>query len=100
MEMKIIVVIATAVVVIAAGAGVLVWTSTGGEASCDEQGLIEAIEAGIGAAERDGRSQVSLDMPDACDDDDLGAALPAVSRTWHVMPGGVLMREPTHSEPG
>ena len=98
--MRIITVIATAIVIVATVAGVLVWTSSGGEASCDEQGLIDAIEAGIAAAERDGRAQVSVDMPEACDDEDLSAALPAVSRTWHVMPGGVLMREPAHTEPG
>jgi hypothetical protein len=98
--MRILIVVAVAVVIAAVAGAVVVWSGSGGEAACDESRLADAIEASISDAERDGRVQISVDMPDACDDADLETALPAVSRSWHVMPGGVLMREPTHGEPG
>lgn len=97
--MKVIFIVAWAGVAVAVGLGVLVWSASGSDASCDDDRLIAAMRAAIEDAERSGDSQVAVDMPNGCTDDDLAAALPAVTRTWHVMPGGVLMREPTHTGP-
>lgn len=78
-------------------AGIFVWTASGDAARCDDAQLRGVIETGIASAERDGRPQVLLDLPEACDDDDVAYALPAVSRDWHTMPGGTLMRESLHT---
>jgi hypothetical protein len=78
-------------------AAIFVWSATGTAARCEDAQLTDAIATSIAAAERDGSEQVTLDLPEACDDDDVAYALPAVSREWHTMPGGVLMRESTHT---
>jgi hypothetical protein len=98
-EMKVIFMVAWAGVAVAVGLGVLVWTASGSDASCGDDRLIAAMQVAIEEAERSGDSRAAVDMPNGCTDDDLATALPAVTRTWHVMPGGVLMREPTHTGP-
>jgi hypothetical protein len=78
-------------------AGIFVWTASGDAARCDDAQLTDTIATSIASAERDGRPQVTFDLPEACDDDDVAYALPAVSRDWHAMPGGILMREASHT---
>jgi hypothetical protein len=97
--MKILVVIAGAVAIIAVVVGVVAWSASGAEARCDHQALRAAMHERIGVAETRGMTQVHVDMPEACTDDDMADMMPEVSRSWHVMPGGALMRESMHTSP-
>lgn len=94
------VLLAVAVFVVVGGAiaGVLVWTVGGSSDSCDESALIEVMAEGIAEAERNDAIQHHIDLPEGCTDDDMVAAMPSVSRDWHVMPGGDMMRESEHTE--
>ncbi len=79
-------------------AGALIWAgSSGSEASCDRNALADAARDGIAAAERADDQQVTIEMGDGCGDADLEFVLPEVTRDWHVMPGGTLMRASQHS---
>lgn len=86
---------AGALILIAIVTGAFVWAS-GGSASCDEAALESAMRAGIASGERSGAEEVTIEMPSACKDVDLADAMPKVSRTWHAMPGGVMMRQVEH----
>jgi hypothetical protein len=38
-------------------------------------------------------------MPDAtavCRDEEISAAMQEITREWHMMPGGTMMRSPDH----
>lgn len=88
-----------AVVVGAVSIGALAWTS-GGSASCDTAALESAMHDGVARGEHLPQgTEVRITMPDGCGDADMAAAMPAVSRTWHVMPGGAMMRQPQHADP-
>jgi hypothetical protein len=79
--------------------GVVVWNGSGSAAQCDRGQMVTAMHDAIAIAESENRVQVAVDMPKACDDEDMAHALPEVSRSWHTMPGGMLMHEPLHSDP-
>jgi hypothetical protein len=89
--------------VLAVGAAIVVgfvaWNGSGSAAECDRAEMVAALHRAIDDAEHDNRIQVAVDMPRACSDDDMAHALPEVSRAWHIMPGGLLMQEPLHSDP-
>jgi hypothetical protein len=97
--MKVLSIIAVMAVGGAIVIGVVLWNSSGSAAECDRGQMVAAMHDAIAIAEGEGRTQVTVDMPHACDDDDMAHALPEVSRSWHVMPGGGLMHEPLHSDP-
>lgn len=82
----------------AIGAGAFVFAS-GGSASCDEVALTVVMAERIALAEANGATEISVALPSGCADDDMVAAMPAVSREWHAMPGGVMMREGQHAGP-
>lgn len=87
------------VLAVAIGAGALVWMGAGGGgASCDRAALADAARSGIAAADRAREDQVAIGMPSDCDDHDLEIVLPEVTRDWHTMPGGTLMRAARHDE--
>jgi hypothetical protein len=86
---------AGAVILIAVSTGVFVWAS-GGSVSCDEAALESAMRAGIASAERSVAEEVTIEMPSGCKDLDLADAMPRISRAWHAMPGGVMMRQVDH----
>lgn len=86
---------AAALILIALLAGTFVWAS-GGSASCDETALASAMQVGIATAERSGATEVTIAMPSGCKDLHMTDAMPMVSRTWHAMPGGVMMRQVKH----
>jgi hypothetical protein len=94
--MKVIVIVAAVVVIGAVGAGVIAWSSSGSSAHCDQDQLVAAMREAMDEAERGSQVQMPVRMPDACTDDDMAAAMPGVSRSWHPMPGGVMMREQQH----
>ncbi len=86
---------AGALILIALFAGAFVWAS-GGSASCDEAALQSAMRAGIASGERSQAEEFTLEMPSGCKDLDVAEAMPRISRTWHAMPGGVMMRQVEH----
>lgn len=86
---------AGALILIALFAGAFVWAS-GGSAACDVAVLQSAMKAGIATAEQSGATEVTIVMPSGCKDVDLTDAMPKVSRTWHAMPRGVMMRQVEH----
>jgi hypothetical protein len=79
--------------------GALVMSSGSGSTECDTTALAEAMRASIVSADRDGARQIMVDMPAACGNADAAGVLPQVSRSWHVMPGGMMMRELQHAGP-
>lgn len=97
--MKVVLAVAAIVVLGAIAVGVFVWSTSGSAAPCDTDQLATAMRDSIQAAERQGDTQASVNLPEACDEEDMAEAMPAVSRTWHVMPGGMLMRAAEHSDP-
>jgi hypothetical protein len=96
--MKVIAAVAAIVVVGALAVGVVAWNGSGSAAQCDHDQLAAAMHDSIEMAERGSHAQASVNMPDACGDDDMMEAVPGVSRSWHVMPGGTLMRAEHHSD--
>ena len=86
-----------AVVVIGAVTAGLFSFAAGGSAECDEAALAHDMTEAIASAERAGIDQTSVELPAGCSDDDMTAQMPAVSRSWHAMPGGLMMREPVHT---
>ncbi len=87
----------SAVLVIAAVIGMVVFASGGGTASCDRDALAAAVRGGIETAQ-DGDLQFTVPMPDGCEYEDLLMAAQEMTREWHAMPGGVIMREAQHTD--
>lgn len=92
-----------AVAVAAVGAvitvGVVAFGAGDSSASCDSHALEQAMHGGISDAERHGHHDIVIEIPAGCTDADLELTMPRISRDWHVMPGGVLMREGQHTDP-
>lgn len=86
---------AGSLILIALLTGAFVWAS-GGSASCDETALASAMHDGIASAEQSGAIEFTIEMPSGCKDHHMMDAMLAVSRTWHAMPGGLMMREARH----
>jgi hypothetical protein len=88
------------VLIVAVALGVYVWSTAGdAAASCDQAALDQSLRDGIRAAGQQGATQFTLDRPAGCTDTDIEDAVPAVTRTWHAMAGGILMREAAHPAP-
>jgi hypothetical protein len=83
--------------VVAVAVGVVVWAQPGGGGSCDRTLLSTALSDGIQAANQQAKAQFEVARPAACTEDDIASVLPEVTRVWHMMPGGILMREPSHT---
>jgi len=94
--MKVLSIVAVVMVVGAVAVGVVVWNGSGSAAQCNHGQLEAAMHDTIAMAENSGHGQASVNMPEACTDDDVAEAMPGVSRSWHPMPGGTLMRESHH----
>lgn len=94
--MKVLSILAAVAVVGAIAVGVVVWNGSGSAAPCDHDMLAASMQDSIGMAERGGHAQAAVNMPEACTDDDVAEVMPGVSRSWHPMPGGMLMRESQH----
>jgi hypothetical protein len=87
------------VIVVVAGLGLVVWTQSGDSAACDRAQLAQALRDGIQAADQQGKGTFSVERPAACTEQDLSDIVPEVTRSWHMMPGGKMMREAQHTEP-
>lgn len=86
-----------AVLLVAAVVGVVVWAQGGdGGGSCDRASMATQMRDSIAMAEGRGQSTVGMTMPAHCGIDDMSALMPEVSRTWHMMPDGTMMRQPSH----
>ncbi len=79
-----------------AGAGAFIWAQSGDGGSCDRALLAAVLRDGIERADQRGQAQLEIVRPAYCNEDDLAGAVPEVTRSWHMMPGGILMREPSH----
>lgn len=87
------------VLVAALAIGVAVWTGgDGGATACDRTALAQSIREGIAAADRARSDQFEPALPPGCGADDVEPAAREVTRDWHAMPGGIMMREATHTE--
>lgn len=83
--------------VVAAAVGALIWAQKGDGGSCDRALLAAVLGDGINQADQRGQAQFEIVRPASCDEDDLAGVAPEVTRIWHMMPGGIMMREPSHT---
>lgn len=83
--------------VAAAGVGAFIWEQSGDGGSCDRALLAAVLGDGIHQADQRGQAQFDVVRPAYCNEDDLAGVVPEVTRSWHMMPGGILMREPSHT---
>lgn len=84
------------VLVLAIGVAAVSWTRGGG-ASCDRTALAATLRPEVQAAEAAGVEEFVVTMPEGCKDADLQSVVPEVTRSWHAMPGGSMMRAPSHA---
>lgn len=84
------------ILAIGASVGAIIWSQCDDKATCDRGMLSAVLNDGIVRAEQAGQVQFDVVRPPGCTDADLADVLPAVTRSWHTMPGGVIMREPSH----
>lgn len=89
--------VVTLAVAVAIGGVVLTQPADG--STCDRAAVASVLRDGIAQADTRGRAQVDVVAPEHCTDADLEGTLPGITREWHFMPGGILMREPSHAVP-
>jgi hypothetical protein len=83
--------------VIAASVGAIVWAQKGDGGTCDRALLAAVLSDGVQNANQRGAAQFDVVRPAPCSEADLASVLPEVTRSWHMMPGGTMMREPSHN---
>jgi hypothetical protein len=82
----------------AVGGGVAVWSASGDNgASCDRIALTQSITDGMRRAEADEAVQFMPDATAGCHYEEMSAAAQEITREWHMMPGGMMMRSPGHT---
>jgi hypothetical protein len=88
------------VIAVAAVAGV-VWVRSGDTSAvaCDHAALVASMHAAISAAEHDGAESAVPRHVEGCTPDDMMQSMMEVSRSWHVMPDGTIMRAGRHRDP-
>jgi len=91
-------VVGAAALAVAVAVGAVVWTHQSAGGSCDRALLSAALADGIRAADQQAKSQFEPARPVNCTEDDLTSVLLEVTRNWHTMPGGILMREASHTD--
>ena len=85
--------------VVAAAVGAVVWAQSGdGGGTCDRTAMAAQMRDTMSMAEQQGRSMANMPMPTHCNAGDMAAMMPEVSRTWHMMPDGTMMKQPSHSD--
>lgn len=81
----------------AVGGGMAVWVAGGDEgARCDRVALAQSISDGVRRADAAGAAQFMPDATAGCRDEEMLAAIQEITRAWHMMPGGMMMRSPDH----
>ena len=83
--------------VIAASVGAIVWAQKGDGGTCDRSTLAAVLGDAVQQADQRGQMQFDVVRPAHCGEGDLASVLPEVTRAWHMMPGGTMMREPSHT---
>ena len=83
--------------VLAIGIAALLWPRGGSAAPCNRTAFAQSLREQVQRAEAQQVAQFRASMPAACHDADMAAIMPEVTRNWHAMPGGTMMREPAHS---
>jgi len=96
---RIIAVVAAVALGGAATAGFVAFATGGGATRCDTDELAAAMHAAIARGDHAGAAQVPVELPAGCDADDMMALAPSVTRSWHVMPDGTMMRAAEHTNP-
>ena len=86
-------IIAVSVLVVGVAVGAAVWAQNSDAETCDGAALDMALADGMHAADASGKAQFDIDRPAHCGEDDIAAALAEMTRGWHMMPGGTMMRE-------
>jgi hypothetical protein len=84
------------VLVIAVVVGAAIWSQKGDGGSCDHALLTAVLTDAIKQADQRGQVQFDIVRPAHCNEDDLAGVVPEVTRSWHMMPGGGMMRETSH----
>jgi hypothetical protein len=83
--------------VVAAAVGAVVWAQSGGSGgTCDRTAMAAQMRNTMTMAEQQGHSMANMPMPAHCNTGDMAAMMPEVSRTWHMMPDGTMMQQPSH----
>lgn len=86
------------VLVLAIGIAAVSWTRGSSDASCDQAALAANLRQDLQTAESAGVNEFPVTMPSGCKDADLQAVVPEVTRNWHAMAGGTMMRAPSHTQ--
>jgi hypothetical protein len=81
----------------AASVGAVVWAQKGDGGTCDRGELAAALGDGIRIADQQDKSQFDIVRPTRCGEEDIASVLQEVTRAWHMMPGGTMMREASHT---
>jgi len=86
-----------ALTAVAVSGGVAVWTASGGAgANCDRAALAQSIADGTRQADTAGAAQFMAGATAGCRDEEMRSAMEELTREWHMMPGGMMMRSPDH----
>lgn len=85
------------VLAVAAGVGAVIWAQGDDAATCNRSALSAVLRDGVARAEQTGQVQFDVSRPPDCSESDLADVLPEVTRVWHMMSGGLIMREPSHT---
>lgn len=83
--------------VTAASAGASVRAQKGDSGTCDSALLAAVLGVGVPRADQRGQAQFDTVCSARCSEEDLASVLPEVTRAGHMMPGGTMTREPSHT---
>lgn len=80
-----------------AGEAVAVWAMSGDEAAaCDPAALSRSLADDMQRAGAEGDTQFMPRTSPGCGEADMRMAMQEMTRDWHMMPGGMMMRRPDH----
>ena len=80
----------------AVAVGAVVWTQQGDGTTCDQAALVHALDEGLRQAEQQDKETWEIERPVGCGDADQEQAIAEMTRDWHMMPGGMMMRASKH----
>lgn len=80
------------------GGAVAVW-AVGGDngATCDTAALSQSLADDMGRADAEGMTQFMPRTSPGCGEAEMRMAMQEITRDWHMMPGGMMMRSPDHT---
>jgi len=83
----------------AVGGGVVVWTAGSGGIDCDRAALAQSIAEGTRQSDADGTAQFMPAATAGCSEEEMLDTMQEITREWHMMPGGMMMRSLDHADP-